>query len=84
MKLDKFTDKELEAELAKRKKEKETPPLPLQRTRLDVSYLREVCRSYIEQIKAGREADKNHIVEEAMNCIYGNGVWKWINYRRNK
>jgi hypothetical protein len=75
---DKFSDEELEAELARRHE----PPLPIASEDLNISGIMHQASEYITSIeKTGRPPrDAEHYIFEAvMTSFYGHDVWDWLN-----
>jgi hypothetical protein len=77
----KATDSELEKELERRKKEKESLKTPVPLKKPDFTRLISTCQHNIKEIGEGRsDTDTAHyIYEEAMTAVYGKDVWKWVN-----
>jgi len=74
--LNKFTDEELEEELARRRE----PPKPVEHPNL--GDLKAVAQEYLDDIKEnGRPSkdSKNYIFESVMKTFYGPDIFSWIN-----
>jgi hypothetical protein len=81
---DQFTDEQLEQEMARRQRIKEEEKKPKQIERPDLTRLRQSCQTYIDTLadKGYPPKDGDHyIFETAMNTIYGDRVWSWVNER---
>ena len=81
-----ISDIELEEELARRKKDKNKPPKPIEQIKVDwLPVYRYVTKSVSEIAKTDEEdrsepKDFEHwIYESVMVAIYGQDFWKWWN-----
>lgn len=79
-----LTDEQLEREIERRKsiREKEERPKPLKNP--DLSKLIKVCEERIKECEDGEGEDSDtphYIYESAMQAIYGDDVFKWLNNR---
>lgn len=75
-----FSSEELESELKRRDRRKQSFPQPLENP--DYRPLETLCREYLEHYRDhDREMkDGTHwIYETALTCIYGTKVYDWIN-----
>ena len=81
--LESFDDEQLEAELTRRKREKELAEIPKPVKNPDWSNVIMLCTSYVSTIaeaKWEQSDSKRYIFEAAMEAIYGGSeVWHWIN-----
>ena len=82
--LESFDDEQLEAELTRRKREKELAEIPAPiKGPHDWSEVIMLCTSYVAAIaeaKWEQSDSKQYIFEAAMEAVYGGEeVWKWIN-----
>ena len=78
----KFTDEELEQELARRKEEKEKAerPKPTTMDSIDGASIVRACEEYMDNVAEGRpEPDEHYIVEVTLKAVYGKNVYDWIN-----
>ena len=85
MSLDELSDKELEAELARRKKVASLPK-PCMLTQIDakkLDELRELCLSYLDSVSIDAVDDdmEHYIFETAIEVFYGDKIWGYINKR---
>lgn len=80
-----MTTKQAEQEIAKLQRiiqENKNSEIPIPLVNPDFNSLIEMAKSHIQEIhETGlTDEDADHwFYEEAMNCIYGKNVWKWIN-----
>ena len=82
MAIDKIPTEQLEAELAKRRREKERANVPALIPKPDFKPVQAICAKYIAALAKEGYADddfKHYIYEAAMECAYGKGVWSWVN-----
>lgn len=82
--MENFTTSELQAELDQRKKMKEAGDKPNQLFSKDFTQVIDYCQKYIDGIfdEDYPPKDMDHyIFEAAMNAVFGNDVWEWINAR---
>ena len=81
--LESFDDEQLEAELTRRKTERERAEIPKPVPDPDWSEVIFLCTSYISTLaEAGWEQkdSKMYIFEAAMEAVYGGSeIWHWIN-----
>ena len=81
--LESFNDEQLEAELTRRKKEKERAEMPKPVPNPDWSQVILLCTSYIATLAEAKWEQKDskiYIFEAAMEAVYGSKeIWKWIN-----
>lgn len=76
---------ELEAELARRKKEKEAGQVPQPLMHPNWSDTTQQCIGYIQAIAVDGYVDEDlehYIFEAAINAVYGEDVWKWVNKKQ--
>ena len=73
-----ISTEELEQELERRRS---LPPKPRPLISPNFSELVRACSDYIDILeKQGETSDSQHFIfEEAMNAVYGEDVWDWIN-----
>ena len=78
-----FTDEEIELEMAKRKRAAEEQSIPVPKPNPDFKELINACRSHISDIARTEHDDdtEHYIYEAAIEAVYGDEVWKWINKR---
>ena len=82
--LEAFDTERIEAELERRKREKELRDKPQQLPNPDWSTVQAWCQEYIDDLYQHGyvHSDSDHyIFEAAMAAVFGNDVWKWINAR---
>ena len=80
--LESFDDEQLEAELMRRKRERERAEMPTPIINPDWSHVIMLCAGYIAELaKANHEPkdSREYIFEAAIEAIYGEKVWQWIN-----
>ena len=78
-----YTDEQLQAELDRRKRERQVQERPRQRTVINLTRLRKHCQNHIDALATGdaREDDERCIYEVAMITVFGKSVFDWINER---
>ena len=78
-----LTTDEIREELARREQEEAEGDKPkMLEKKIDLVRLKGVCQAHIDALANGEyESDdtEHYIYEEAMNALFGKGVWKWIN-----
>lgn len=82
MMLDNISTEDLEKEIDKRRKQKAKDEKPIQLKNINVKPLKEICQNYINDLEKNAYVDEDYehyIFEIAMECIFGEDVWKWIN-----
>ncbi len=75
-----FSEEELLKEIERRKTLK--TPEPKIFTECNFTYLSELCKKYIENLATGNDDSedfKNYIFEAAIEAVYGEQIWKWVN-----
>jgi len=82
MSLSGFSGEELKAELEMRKQAAENP-MPTPKPVPDFKNLVVMCQEHIQEIAVGNNNNdtEHYIYEAAINAVYGDEVWKWINKR---
>lgn len=79
MSLKNFSSEELEAELAKRKKDKQRPkPLESPNFKNLIELVEKSIPEYLENGHVDDDFD-HYVFEAAMEAIYGKNIWKWWN-----
>ena len=76
------TDKELEAELAARKKAREAGDRPVALAQPDWKPVLKMAADHMKAIESNGREDEDfdhYLYEAAMTAIYGPNVFKWIN-----
>ena len=60
-----------------------TKDLPEQKRWMNFSALKRLCREHVEAIGRGEHNPdmETAIYTEAMNAVYGQGIWRWIEDR---
>jgi hypothetical protein len=79
--IEQLSDAELEAEMARRKAEKEAAKRPKPLPEPDFSNVVKQCAEYIKQLSADGYYDddtKQYIFEAAVEAVYGRDVWDWV------
>lgn len=82
MSLKNYNTEELQAEIDRRNQSKASTPQPLEN--LDYTHLTKMCNAYIADVeKYGLDGViddwREYIFEAAIETVYGDNVWKWIN-----
>lgn len=85
VRLDHYSDEELQNELDLRKKKGSIPPPPIIPEDVDVNPLRELVIGCVEEMAGDDYCDdndnKHYIYEKAIETFYGKDIWNWINSR---
>jgi len=78
--LKKVSDEELEAELERRKKVKNAPPVPLDQPNFE-PLRKMIIEGTRESIENESEDDdfSHYVYEAAMDAVYGKNFWVWRN-----
>lgn len=81
--LKQISNADLEAELARRKKEKEAGEVPTLLATPDLTALRAMAENHIKSIASGEyhedNDDAHYMYEAVLKAFYGPNVFKWIN-----
>lgn len=80
MTLSNYTNEQLRTELKKREKNVATKPVLLASP--DLSALQALCQEQIDCLSSGKGCNEDldmYIYEAAMEALYGDGVFNWIN-----
>ena len=83
--LNNFSKEDLEAELEKRKKAQEELEKPKQIPSPDFAPLLKICQDYIDDFAKDGYVDDDYphyIIEVALTCAFGDGVWLWKRSKR--
>ena len=78
-KLTEYTEEELENELKLRKNDNN---FPKKLDKYDLKDLEEICKEYLNKVRKGiviGNESNYYIVECAIETIYGEKIWDWIN-----
>ena len=75
-----FSLQQLEKEVSRRNAEKDRLPDPKPQEEVDLRELYAACKDYLTSLVDGNcpEDFKHWVYEEAMNAVYGTGIWEWI------